>query len=251
MPRLLILGGTIEASSLAAALAGDARFETLLSFAGATRAPRPPPVAWRVGGFGGVAGLADFLRDVDLMVDATHPFAATIKRNAVEAARRAGVPLLAVQRPAWRAADGDQWTEAASMDDAAQALGDRPRRVWLTIGQKELAAFRTAPWHQYIVRSVDPPDAASLPPNATVISARGPFDIEAERGLMRHHRIELLVTKNSGGSATRPKLDAARSLGVEVVMVRRPPPQDGVQTVPDAASALRWLDRHASTVRGV
>jgi precorrin-6A/cobalt-precorrin-6A reductase len=131
-----------------------------------------------------------------------------MKGNAAEAARVAGVPLLGVLRPGWQAAEGDAWTEVDDMNAAASALGKAPRRVWLTIGQKDLAAFQAAPWHHYVVRSVDPPDSTSLPPDATVISARGPFREADEIALMRTHGIDVLVTKNSGGSATAPKLAA-------------------------------------------
>lgn len=253
MRKLLILGGTTEASFLAAALSGDARFDTLLSFAGTTRAPRPPPVPWRVGGFGGAEGLAGFLRAnaIDLMIDATHPFAARMKRNAVAAAEITGIPLLGVLRPEWRSQPGDRWTGVADMAAAVRALGTEARRVLLTIGQKDLAVFQTAPQHHYVVRSVDPPAPETLPPDAAVISARGPFRLEDERDLLRHHDIEVLVTKNAGGSATEAKLAAARACGVSVVMVARPAPPSGVETVGDAASALRWLDHHCATERGV
>jgi precorrin-6A/cobalt-precorrin-6A reductase len=246
MPRLLILGGTTEASALAAALAGDARFATTLSFAGATKAPRPPPVPYRIGGFGGAEGLAKYLRAerIDLLVDATHPFAARMKANAAQAA--VGIPAIGVLRPAWQPEAGDRWTEIADMAQAADALGVTPRRVLLTIGQKDLAAFERAPWHRYVIRSIDPPEHTL--PDARIITARGPFDEEAERALLEAHDIEILVTKNSGGSATAAKLSAARALGLEVLMIRRPPPP-ALPTVPDAASALAWLHQHAD--RGV
>lgn len=251
MQRLLILGGTTEASALAAALAGDPRFDPLLSFAGATRAPRPPPIRFRVGGFGGIDGLASFLRaeKIELLVDATHPFAERMKRNAATASSQAGVPHLAILRPAWRAQPGDRWREVASMDEAARALDREPRRVLLTIGQKDLPAFQAAPWHDYVVRSVDPPEDSALPPRATVISARGPFREADELALLTGQRIEILVTKNSGGFATGPKLAAARSLGLEVVMIARPSPP-AAETVEDVAAALRWLSDHAAR-RGV
>lgn len=250
MRKLLILGGTTEASALAAALTGDAGFDTLVSFAGTTRTPRAPPVAYRVGGFGGVQGLADFLRGggFDLLIDATHPFAARMKRNAAEAARVAGVPLLGILRPAW---SGGDWTRVSDMAGAAEALGPAPRRVLLTIGQKDLAAFKAAPWHSYVVRSVDLPEPASMPPDAVAISARGPFTLDAERALLKRIGVSALVTKNSGGSATFAKLEAAAEVGVAVVMVDRPQPMLGIETVADAEAALRWLDRHAATDRRV
>ncbi len=253
MRKVLILGGTTEATAIATALVGDVRFDALMSFAGTTRTPRPPPIAYRVGGFGGVEGLAAFLRKnaIDLMIDATHPFAARMKPNAVGAARLAGVPLLGIHRPAWVAGEGDNWIHVADMAAAARALGSETRRVLLTIGQKDLAAFQAAPWHHYIVRSVDPPELASMPPDAETIAARGPFRLEDELDLLGRIDVSVLVTKNSGGSATEAKLAAARALGVAVVMVDRPKPAEGVEQVADAAGALRWLARHAGTERGV
>ena len=207
----------------------------------------------RIGGFGGADGLADYLHAnrIDALVDATHPFAAIISANAVAAAAASGVPCLAVLRPPWREAAGDRWIRVPDVAAAAAALGTEPRRVLLTIGRKDLAPFRGIP-HRYIVRSVDPPPPETLPPGATVIAARGPFAVEDERRLMARYRIELLVTKNSGGTATRAKLAAARGHGIPVVMVDRPPsPGPAVAIVEDA---WRWLEaRHAGTgaLRGV
>ncbi len=247
---MLILGGTSEASALARALAGDERFHPIVSLAGRTRAPVLPPVAFRIGGFGGVTGLVAYLRTerVDTLVDATHPFAAQISANAVAASAQAGVPLLRVERPAWHSGVGDRWTEVADVAAAARALGATPRRVFLTIGQQELAPFRAAPWHEYLIRSVDPPAPETLPPRATVIAARGPFAEAEETALLRTHRIEVIVTKNAGGSATVAKLHAARRLGLVVVMVARPKLVPAT-TVPDVDGALAWL--HDALPRGV
>jgi precorrin-6A/cobalt-precorrin-6A reductase len=251
--KLLILGGTTEASALAAWLVDRPEFNALLSFAGTTRTPRPPPIPYRVGGFGGPQGLANFLRNggYQVMIDATHPFAAQMKRNAAEAARLAGIDLLAIHRPAWHAVPGDKWHHVPDMAHAAQALGATPRRILLTIGQKDLAAFKAAPWHHYIVRSVDPPDTDSLPPHAEIIAARGPFLLADELALLRGSHVSALVTKNSGGTATMAKLEAARICGVEVVMIDRPEPQIGVATVQDPAQAKAWLRAHAGTDRGL
>ena len=241
--RVLILGGTTEATAIARALADDARFDPVLSLAGRTRAPHPPPIRWRVGGFGGAAGLAAYLAEerVEALIDATHPFAARMKANA------AAMPIarLAVLRPGWTAQPGDAWAPVADMQTAAAALGPVPRSVFLTIGQGDLAAFH-AP-HRYLVRTVDPP--ADAPPGAVVITARGPFTEAGDRALMQAHGVDTLVTKNSGGTAVSGKLAAARALGVRVVMVARPPPPPG-PTVPDAASALAWLHDQAAP-RGV
>lgn len=252
MLRVLILGGTTEASALARLLVRDARFEPVLSLAGRTRAPVPPPIPWRIGGFGGASGLAAFLRAerIDALLDATHPFAARMSGNACEAAALTGVALLRINRPAWRRQAGDRWTEVADMAAAAHALGTVPLRVLLTIGQQDLAPFTAAPWHDYLIRSVDAPEPAHLPPRARVLAARGPFQETAERVLLGEENIEVLVTKNSGGSATAAKLAAARALGLSVVIVARPALQPAPE-VADARAALGWLAHQAaSTLRG-
>jgi precorrin-6A/cobalt-precorrin-6A reductase len=247
--KLLILGGTTEAISLGRAIAGDARFVAEISLAGRTQHPAPQPLPSRTGGFGGAEGLARYLVDqrIDALIDATHPFAAHISANAEAAARSTGTPLLVIRRPAWQPVSGDRWREVATMEAAAVALGRAPRRVLLTIGQKDLAPFVAAPWHHYVLRSVDPPPPDLCPPNAEVITARGPFAEADERHLLLDGRIETLVTKNSGGTATAAKLAAARALGVPVVMVARPPAPDA-ETVATVAEALTWL--HAACPRG-
>jgi precorrin-6A/cobalt-precorrin-6A reductase len=240
--RVLILGGTTEASAIARALAGDARFSPMLSLAGRTRAPAPPPIPWRSGGFGGADGLAAHLRQhrVQALIDATHPFAARMKANAAQAAAIAGVPRIAVLRPPWQQQPGDDWTRVDTMQAAFAALGPAPRRVFLAIGRQELSSF--GPPHAYLIRSIDPP--AHLPPGATAITARGPFDEAAERALLHAHRIEVLVTKNAGGDATFAKLAAARNLRLPVVMVARPaPPEPPIAT--DATGVLDWLAHQA------
>ena len=244
--RVLILGGTTEASAIARALAGDARFQPVLSLAGRTRAPVPPPVPWRTGGFGGVAGLAAYLQTegMQALINATHPFAARISRNAAEAASAAAIPHLAVLRPAWTAQPGDCWTMVPGMAAAVDALGTQPRRVLLTVGQQELAPFAAAPWHDYLIRSVEPPPPALLPPGARSFTARGPFSEDDERRLLQDERIQAIVTKNSGGAATAAKLAAARALNLEVIMVARPPAPSG--TVPGADAVLAWLHQLAA-----
>jgi precorrin-6A/cobalt-precorrin-6A reductase len=240
--RLLILGGTSEATALGRALANDPRLQAEISLAGRTSHPAPQPLPSRHGGFGGVEGLTHYLATerIDVLIDATHPFAAQISRNAAAATRATGTRLLVLQRPEWRPIAGDRWTSVPTVADAAQALGATPRRVLLTIGRQELAPFAAAPWHHYVVRSVDVPPLETLPPNAGIIATRGPFNEPDERRLLVERRIEILVTKNSGGSATAAKLHAARALGLQVVMVARPPspPGDIVVSVP---AALEWL----------
>lgn len=240
--RILLLGGTTEASALTRSLVGDARFDATLSLAGATRAPAPSPLPRRIGGFGGIDGLLAWLRDhrTEALIDATHSFATRISAHAAAAAERADIPRLLVCRPPWTPKPGDRWTHHATLEDAAAALGPAPRRVLLTIGRKDLGPFAARPWHRYLIRSVDAPPPDTLPPGATVIAARGPFDLAAECALLRAHAIDVLVTKNSGGSATAAKLEAARALGIPVAMIDRPPQPAG-QTVPDAEAALAWL----------
>jgi precorrin-6A/cobalt-precorrin-6A reductase len=250
--KILILGGTTEASALALALAGDARVQPVLSLAGRTRTPVLPAVPHRRGGFGGVAGLVAYLRnhEIGALIDATHPFAARMHGNAADAAARAGVRRLAISRPEWVAAPGDRWTQVPTMAAAVAALGPVGRRVFLTVGQQELAPFLAAPWHDYLIRSVEPPDPAVLPPRARCIAARGPFTPDDERALLAAERTEVVVTKNSGGSATVAKLVAARELGLPVVLVARPaPPLPPV--VADVAGALAWLDHVLAAERGV
>ncbi len=251
--RVLILGGAGEAAALAESLAGDKRFDATLSLAGATQSPRRLPIATRSGGFGGADGLARYLGDenIEALIVATHPFAAQIRLNALQAVRRAPVPLLLIERPAWQAVEGDRWHHVADMASAASALGSEPKRVLLTIGRKELGAF-TAGHHTYVVRSVDPPPPESLPPGAEVVIERGPFDEASERRLIAEQRIDVIVTKNSGGAATEAKLRAARALGVPVIMVARPPAADldgvSAEGAADVAGALAWLTRLHQTV---
>jgi precorrin-6A/cobalt-precorrin-6A reductase len=249
--RLLILGGSTEATRLAGALAGNGAYAPTVSFAGRTEAIVPPPVPYRVGGFGGIDGLAQYLASerIDALVDATHPFAAQMKAHAVAAAKLAGVPLLAVERPAWTAGPGDTWIEVDTMEAAVDALGAARRRVFLGIGRLNLYVFARAPQHAYLVRLVDKPREALPLPDVEVVVARGPFEAAADRAMLETFGAEMVVTKNSGGSAADAKLAAARALGLPVVMVRRPavPARDMVPTVADA---LRWL-AHLATRRGV
>jgi precorrin-6A/cobalt-precorrin-6A reductase len=240
MSRILILGGTMEARELAERLAKRADMEIVASLAGRTKSPAPQPVPVRRGGFGGAMGLADYLRheQIDVLVDATHPYAAIISANATTAARRTGVPLIALRRPPWGAIAGDRWSEAADVADAVRALGERPRRVFVTLGRNELAPLTNSPQHFYLIRSVDP---VELPlPRVSYIVDRGPFDEADERALMRAHAIDAVIAKNSGGTASYGKIAAARGLEVEVIMLRRPTPPDepAVETVEQVIASL-------------
>lgn len=241
--KILILGGTTEASALAARLAGRPDFAVTLSLAGRTTAPRPEPVPIRIGGFGGADGLAQWLdaHAVEAVIDATHPFAARISANAVAACRACAVPFLAIRRPCWKQQPGDDWTESESVAACVPLLGIRPKRVFLTIGRQELSVFARAPQHAYVVRTIEPVGDALPVPRVEVFRARGPFTLDDETTLMREAGIEVLVTKNSGGAATYPKIEAARRLGIPVVIVQ-PPALPDVPSFPDAESALPWLE---------
>jgi precorrin-6A/cobalt-precorrin-6A reductase len=254
MTRILILGGTAEARALAAALVPRNDLTVTLSLAGRTVRPMKQPVPVRRGGFGGAEGLADYLRAerIDVLIDATHPYAAGISANAAKAARAAQVRLIALRRPPWNKVAGDVWTEVDTMEDAVKALGAAPRRVFLALGRKELGPFEGAPQHVYLVRSVDPVDPPLAVPHAIYLTARGPFSEDEDRTLLERNRIDVIVAKNSGGEATYGKIAAARTLHLPVIMLKRPglPEADSVATVEDA---LRSLD-HAitfSTARGV
>ena len=251
--RILVLGGTTEASTLARLLAGDVRFKATLSLAGRTNSPRPQPIATRIGGFGGASGLAAWLaaERVDAAIDATHPYAAQISANATEACRQVGIPLVSVVRPCWQPVAGDDWHEVASADAAALAIGVTPRRVFLGVGRQELHRFAIAPQHHYVARVIDLPAGEGMPPDMRLIQARGPFEREAERALLVDSRIEVVVTKNSGGTATFAKVEAARDLGLPVIMVRRPGKPAG-HVVSNPEEALRWLaEGRSPSLRGV
>ncbi|MGY1499770.1 cobalt-precorrin-6A reductase [Streptomyces sp. QTS52] len=250
MPHVLILGGTAEARSLAELLAADTRLPALRvtnSLAGRVSTPRLPPGEVRVGGFGGAEGLAEWLRAhrVDVLIDATHPFAETISFHAARAAAAAHVPLLALRRPGWVPVEGDDWHGAGSLAEAAALLPALGRRVFLTTGRLGLAAFAGTALEElwFLVRSVDAPEVTIThhPARMEVLLDRGPFTLDGERELLRRHRIDVLVTKDSGGPATAPKLTAAREAGLPVVVVRRPAVPEGVRVADDPERALHWL----------
>jgi precorrin-6A/cobalt-precorrin-6A reductase len=224
MPKILILGGTTEARQLAARLAARADLAVTLSLAGRTENPVAQGVPVRSGGFGGAGGLAAYLRDeqIDLLVDATHPYAARISANAAEAARLTGIRAIALRRPAWEPVEGDRWTEVDDAGDAVSALGKSPRKIFLALGRQEIAGFEAAPQHDYVIRSVDPVEPPLGVPGATYILARGPFTEAGDRALLEAHGIDAIVAKNSGGAATYGKIAAARKLGIDVFLFRRP-----------------------------
>lgn len=238
--HVLILGGAGEARALAARLAARPGLHVTYSLAGRTRAPRLPDCAVRLGGFGGPAGLAAWIsaEGVRVLVDATHPFARRISENASHAARIARVPLVALRRPAWSRQPGDLWTEVSDLPAAAAALGPEPRRVLLAIGRQGVGAFRAAPQHRYLVRSIEPVDPGALPDGAETLLARGPFGAAEERAFLAERGVDLVVAKNSGGDATYGKIAAARALGLPVLMVARPPGPEAAGTVEAALAAI-------------
>jgi precorrin-6A/cobalt-precorrin-6A reductase len=247
MRRILILGGTAQARQLAQRLAGRADLAVTLSLAGRTASPAAQGVPVRIGGFGGIDGLARHLsaEGIDALIDATHPYAAQISANAAQATQRAGIPLLALRRPPWTLLAGDDWVEVVDVGAAVAALGPTPRRVFLALGRNELTPFTRAPQHHYLIRSVDPVDPPLAVPHAAYVTGRGPFAEASERALLSAHRIDVIVAKNSGGEATYGKIAAARALARPVVMLRRPvlPAVPAVETVDEVVA---WLD-HGTT----
>ncbi|MFD4367496.1 cobalt-precorrin-6A reductase [Rhodococcus sp. NPDC058521] len=243
MTRVLILGGTCEARALAAGLEPAGDIEVVSSLAGRVREPLLPSGQVRVGGFGGVDGLVRWLGDnrVDLIVDATHPFAARMTQNAAEAAARVGVPMVALQRPGWLGAEREGWTAVDDVESAAAVLPQLGTRAFLTIGRQGVHAFAGLDALWFLVRAIDPPEGP-VPPNSELIFARGPFTVGAETALIRRHRIDVLVTKDSGGQATAAKLDAAAALAIPVLLVRRPTLPPGIEVVDDVAGAVSWIE---------
>jgi precorrin-6A/cobalt-precorrin-6A reductase len=241
MPRVLLLGGTTEAAAMARALAG-AGVDAVYSYAGRTGAPVAQPLPVRVGGFGGVEGLARYLlaEGITHVIDATHPFAAEMSRNAVAACSATGAALIALERTAWQAGQGDNWTQVPDAAAALAALGPVPRRVFLAIGRQTLVAFSGGVAHHYLVRLVDPPVEPLPLPLAEAVIARGPFDVAGDRALLVRHRIEVIVAKNAGGTGAEAKLVAARELGLPVILIDRPQGPKR-QTLQGVAEVMAWL----------
>ena len=242
MATILILGGSSEGFELAERLDAMPGLTPLTSFAGRTSSRRAVAGAHRIGGFGGVDGLVSFLdkNRIAALIDATHPFAARISANAARAAQMAHVPCLHVCRPPWRPGPGDDWRMAASMDEAAALIPAGKRPVFLTIGRLGLAAFARRRDVRFIARVIDPPDLAEPFAHLQLVQARGPFRLEDERAFLRKHDIGCLVTKNSGGAAAAPKLQAARELGLPVILVTPPPPPPGRRAA-SVDEAIKWL----------
>lgn len=248
--RVLILGGTTEANQISRALAA-AGIAGVYSYAGRTATPVPQPLPTRVGGFGGVDGLADYIRQerITHVIDATHPFASQMSDHAVEACTTNVTPLIAFLREPWVESPGDKWQHVDSFENAASALPDQPARIFLAIGRQHLAPFAAQPQHFYLLRLVDVPDTVVPLPDAEIVLARGPFTIAGDLALLRDHGITHVVTRNAGGEGARAKLDAARTLGLPVIMIDRPsldltnlPERRTAQNVDEI---MRWLTHSA------
>ncbi|PPB82460.1 precorrin-6A reductase [Albidovulum inexpectatum] len=220
--------------------------DAIYSYAGRTEKPVAQPLPTRVGGFGGPAGLAEWIRahGITHVIDATHPFAARISRNAIAACAATGAELIALERAPWVARAGDRWIHVPDIDGAVAALPESPARVFLAIGRQNLAPFAARPQHHYLLRLVDEPSAPLPLPRAKAVIARGPFTIEGDMALLRDHRIGWIVAKNAGGAGARAKLDAARALGLPVVMIDRPalPPRPVARSI---AEVMDWLAHSA------
>jgi precorrin-6A/cobalt-precorrin-6A reductase len=249
MMRVLLLGGTTDANQMSRSLA-DAGISSVFSYAGRTAAPTVQPIPTRRGGFGGVAGLVDYLQHEQItnVIDATHPFAAQMSGNAVNACKQTNIPLVALERPPWERGPGDAWRMVADIAAAVAALPDAPARVFLAIGKQTLSAFAAKPQHFYLLRMIDPPQIPLPLADADVIVGRGPFTTDGDRALMQSHKITHVVAKNAGGTSARAKLDAARGLGLPVIMIDRPQ-APGRHTVQSVEDVLRWLGH--SDRRGV
>lgn len=243
--NLLILAGTIEASELAQAVATKG-YRACLSYAGRVERPKAQPIEKRIGGFGGAQGLFAYLKaeQITHVIDATHPFAAQMSENAVLACAKARVPLLALTRPAWRPEAADQWQSVPDIPAAAAALPAQKQNVMLAIGRMHLDLFAAQAQHHYLLRLVDPPAQALALPDSTVIVSRGPFSKKQDIALMREHEVEIVVSKNAGGSGAYAKIEAARQLSLPVIMIERPIlqlPRDEAFLVTDA---MDWIAGH-------
>jgi precorrin-6A/cobalt-precorrin-6A reductase len=240
--KVLVLGGTGEARELARRFAGRDEIEVISSLAGRLAEPALPEGAVRIGGFGGANGLAGWLvaQHVDAVIDATHPFAAAMSAAACSGCATAGVPLLVLDRPGWEPRDGDRWHRVGSLAAAAAALPSLGSRAFLTIGRQGLAVFAGMDELFFLVRAVEQP-GPPLPQHMSLVLDRGPFTVRSELALLWSHRIDVLVSKDSGGDATAAKLDAARLAELPVLVIDRPPAPDAprVHTVDEA---LTWLE---------
>lgn len=246
MKKVLILGGTGDAVKLAAKLATIPEIEVISSLAGRTKKPAALVGKFRIGGFGGVEGLANYLQanSIDILIDATHPCAGQITINGAIATQLVNIPHLMLVRPQWEKIAGDNWIEVESVEAAARAIPESVNRVFITSGRQQLEPFlqrsHIYPDTWYLMRSIDPPDLEL--PNSKVLLDRGPFSLEQERQVIRNYQIQAIVSKNSGGDATYAKIVAARELGIPIVMVQRPAMPEG-EKVTSIEEAIAWLNQ--------
>jgi precorrin-6A/cobalt-precorrin-6A reductase len=241
MMRALILGGTSDANLLADAIK-HAGVDAVYSYAGRTQSPVTQSLPVRTGGFGGVSGLTEYIarEGITHVIDATHPFAAEMSRHAVDACVTSKIPLIALERAPWRRAPGDRWIDVDHINAAVEALPEARANVFLAIGRLHLAPFAAKPQHTYTLRFVDPPEGALPLPDSEIIVSRGPFTVQGEIELMRSRNIAWVVARNSGGDGARAKIDAAREIGLPVVMIARPvlPERRRTESI---AEVLAWL----------
>ncbi len=249
MKRLLILGGTGDAVKLASQAMSLPGLEVITTLAGRTREPKAVAGAVRIGGFGGEAGLVEYLQteNIDLLIDATHPFAAQISGNAAGAATKVGIPRLMLIRPGWERLPSDNWIEVESIEGAVTAIPATAERIFLTIGRQQLAPFALLTDRWCLIRSIDPPDSSIPLPPGKLLLDRGPFSLEQECQLLRDYQIQAIVSKNSGGDATYAKIIAARELGLPVIMVQRSIVPDG-DRVRDVLGAMKWLEERVTII---
>ncbi|WP_293130185.1 cobalt-precorrin-6A reductase [Okeania sp. SIO3I5] len=243
--RVLILGGigdSLKLTTLASTIPG---LEVINSLAGRTRQPVMKSTPTRIGGFGGVSGLIDYLREqqIDLLVDATHPFASKISWNAAIATSQLNIPRLMLVRPAWKKMEGDRWLEVENNEVAVKVLPELGSRIFLSIGRQELGSYAHLKNFWFLMRMIEQPQPDITPPGK-ILTERGPFSLEEERSLLQKYEIEVIVSKNSGGDATYPKIIAARELGIPVVMIQRPSLPEG-EKVTDVESAVSWLRNYS------
>jgi len=243
--RVLILGGTGDAKELTTKLAAIPDVEVITSLAGRTRQAENSTGTLRVGGFGGIAGLTDYLQEqnIDLLIDATHPFAAQISFHAAAAAEATNIPRLMLIRPAWEQGEGDRWIEVNNHETAAAVLPELAQRIFLAIGRQELASYAHLNSLWFLMRMVEPPTVDAIVPAGEILLERGPFSLEQERSRLLQYGIRAIVSKNSGGQVTYAKIAAARELHLPVVMIQRPPAPEGEQ-VSDQESVLLWVKNH-------
>ncbi len=244
--RVLILGGIGESWKLTALASTIPGLEVINSLAGRTRKPVMTSTPTRIGGFGGVSGLTNYLREqkIDLLIDATHPFASKISWNAAIASSALNIPRLMLVRPAWKKMEGDRWVEVESNEVAARVLPELASRIFLSIGRQELVSYTHLKNLWFLMRMVEPPQANTSVPPGKILTERGPFSLEEERSLLLKYEIEAILSKNSGGDATYAKIIAARELGIPVVMIQRPSLPEGEQ-VSDVESAVSWLRNYS------